>query len=124
VDENWTLTLVEFFNAPYRPENMKKYGLNKNLVCFALAHNAHIYLFVDDNNRFYQLDNVVGEYLYEYKGLNFEQMMRELLEFDKEDNFLKIKPIKKVNEKPTIKVPQKPQSQNRFKKLWKKLKKQ
>lgn len=85
--ENWTLTLVEFLEAPGRIENMSKYGLNKNLVCFAEAHNGHIDLFVDEFNNYYQLDNVVAENLYRYDGPNFEQMMRELLELEKADNF-------------------------------------
>jgi hypothetical protein len=76
---------------------MKEYGLNKNLVCFAMAHNDHINLFVDDNNKYYQLDNVVSENLYEYRGLNFEHMMRQLLQLDKDDNFHKI-------ENPSIEV--------------------
>ena len=85
--ENWTLTLVEFLEVPSRGQNMNDYGLNKNLVCFATAHNDHIDLFVDENNKFYQLDNVVSENLYEYKGHNFEHMMRQLLQLDEEDNF-------------------------------------
>jgi hypothetical protein len=88
--ENWTLTLVEFLYSPGRIQNMNEYGLDKNLVCFATAHNDHIDLFVDENNKFYQLDNVVSENLYEYKGLNFEHMMRELLKLVKDDNFHKI----------------------------------
>jgi len=88
--ENWTLTLVEFLDSPSRIQNMSEFGLNKNLVSFATAHNNHIDLFVDENNKFYQLDNVVSENLYEYKGLNFEYMMRELLCLEKENNFCKI----------------------------------
>lgn len=95
--ENWTLTLVEFLDYPGEIKNMKEYGLNKNLVCFAMAHNDHINLFVDDNNKYYQLDNVVSENLYEYRGLNFEHMMRQLLQLDKDDNFHKI-------ENPSIEV--------------------
>ncbi|MCE7991767.1 MAG: hypothetical protein HEP71_07300 [Roseivirga sp.] len=85
--DNWTLTLVEFLKAPHGITNMSKYGLDKTLVCFATAHNDHTCLFVDSDNKFYQLDNVVNQNLYEYKGSDFEHMMRQLLELDKEDNF-------------------------------------
>lgn len=88
--ENWTLTLVEFLEYPGEIKNMKKYGVNKNLVCFAKAHNDHINLFVDENNNFYQLDNVVSENIYEYRGQNFEHMMRQLLLLEEDDNFHKI----------------------------------
>lgn len=104
--ENWTLTLVEFLEYPGEIQNMKEYGLNKNLVCFANAHNDHINLFVDENNKYYQLDNVVSENLYEYRGLNFEHMMRQLLQLDKDDNFHKI-------ENPQIEI-----LRNKRKKIW------
>lgn len=87
---NWTFTFVEFLDSPGETQNMKEYGVNKNLVCFATAHNSHVTLFVDENNKYYQLDNVISENLYEYRGLNFEDMMRELLEIVKIDNFHKI----------------------------------
>lgn len=85
--ENWTLTIVEFFEAPAGIQNMKEYGLNKNLVCFASVHNSHAYLFVDENNKFYQLDIVVSENLYKFKGLDFKHMMRQLLQLENNDNF-------------------------------------
>jgi len=85
--ENWSLTLVEFLKVPYVGCDMSKYGFNKKLACFATAHNDHIDLFVDADNKFYQLDNVVSENLYEFKGQNFYQMMRQLLELNDEDNF-------------------------------------
>ena len=88
--DNLTFTFVEFLDSPGDIQNMKEYGVNKNLVCFATAHNSHVELFVDENNKYYQLDNVVSENLYEYRGLNFEDMMRELLEIVKVDNFHKI----------------------------------
>lgn len=106
--DNWTLTLVEFLDSPGEIENMKEYGLDKNLVCFAMAHNDHINLFVDENNKFYQLDNVVSENIYEYKGLDFEHMMRELLCLEKEDNFRKI-------ENPQIEI-----LRNKRNKIWNK----
>lgn len=89
--DNWTFTLVEFLNSPGKIQNMQKYGLNKNLVSFATAHNNHIDLFVDENKQYYLLDNVVSKNLYEYRGQNFEHMMRELLQMEKEDNFHIIK---------------------------------
>jgi len=104
--ENWTLTLVEFLDSPGEIQNMKEYGLNKNLVCFAMAHNDHINLFVDENNKYYQLDNVVSENLYEYKGLNFEHMMKQILQLEKDDNFHKI-------ENPQIEI-----LRNKRKKIW------
>lgn len=104
--DDWTLTLVEFLNAPGKVQNMKEYGLNKNLVSFATAHNDHIDLFVDENNKYYQLDNVISENLFEYRGQNFEQMMRELLLLEKDDNFHKI-------ENPQIEV-----LRNKRKKIW------
>ncbi|GAB5530004.1 MAG: hypothetical protein Roseis3KO_17810 [Roseivirga sp.] len=85
--ENWTPTLVEFLEVPIKVRKMIEYGLNKNLVCFATAHNDHINLFVDEDNQFYQLDNVVAENLYQYKGHDFEQMMRQLLRLNEEDKF-------------------------------------
>lgn len=88
--DNWTLTLVEFLESPGKPKNMKELGLNKNLVCFATAQNNYIELFVDENNKYYQLDNVVSENLYEYNGLDLEHMMKELLLLDEECNFHKI----------------------------------
>jgi len=111
--ENWTLTLVEFLDVPCRIQNMTEYGLNKNLVCFATAHNDHIDLFVDENNKFYQLDNVVSEHLYEYKGLDFEHMMRQLLQLDEEDNFEK---LGKLN-KPIANTVNSKQGKSWFKKL-------
>lgn len=84
---NWTLTLVEFLEAPCSAQSMIQYGLCKNLVCFATTHNDHSALFVDDSNKFYQLDDVIGEDLYKYKGLNFEHMMMELLQLEVKDNF-------------------------------------
>ena len=88
--ENCSLTLVEFLNEPYTSLDMSNYGLNKKLTCFATAHNDHIDLYVDADNNFYQLDNVVSEDLYKFKGQNFYQMMRQLLQLDNEDNFEKI----------------------------------
>ena len=87
---NSILTYIQFFDKPGAIENMKKFGLNENLVCFAQAHNGHIDLFVDKNNKFYQLDNVVCEDLYEYTGLGFEHMMKELIELKNVNNFRKI----------------------------------
>jgi len=104
--DNWTLTLLEFLDSPGEIQNMKEYGLNKNLVCFAMAHNDHINLFVDENNKYYQLDNVVSENLYQYRGLNFEHMMRQLLQLEKDDNFHKI-------ENPQIEI-----LRNKRKKIW------
>ncbi len=85
--EHRALSLLQFLEAPGEIENMREYGLNKRLVCFAVAHNDYVNLFVDEDNRFYKLDNVVAENLYEYKGLDFKQMMRELLELEEKDNF-------------------------------------
>lgn len=95
--ENWSLVLVEFLKEPYVYCNMGKYGLNKNLVCFATAHNDHVDLFVDADNKFYQLDNVVSESLYKFKGQNFNQMMKQLLQLNDEDNFEIIGRIKNNN---------------------------
>lgn len=93
------LNLVEFLEIPRKSTNMHEYGLNKNLVCFAESHYAHVELYVDEDNKFYQLDNVVFEHLYEYKGLNFEQMMSELLGLDADmrfpENWKSYKRIKK-----------------------------
>ncbi|PWJ38662.1 SUKH-3 domain-containing protein [Sediminitomix flava] len=85
--DNWTLTLVEFLDHPNRTYNMSDYGINKNFVCFASAHNDHINLFVDGEGKFYQLDNVVSLDLYLYEGDDFEQMMKELLELTDTTSF-------------------------------------
>lgn len=83
-------TLIEILEKPGRVENMKEYGLNKNLVLFASAHNSHIDLFVDGDNKFYQLDNVAAEDLYKYQGPDFESLMKELLHLVEFDKFHKI----------------------------------
>lgn len=88
--DNQSLTLIEFLTEPGKCYNMSKYGVSKKLVCFASAHNDHIDLFVDKDNNYYQLDNVVGEDLYVFKDLSFTHLMRQLLELDEEDNFIKI----------------------------------
>lgn len=87
---NCTTTYVEFLDSLGEVRNMKEFGLDKNLVNFATALNDHINLFVDENNQFYQLDKVVCEHLYEYRGQNFENMMREFLQLEKNNNFYKI----------------------------------
>lgn len=88
--DSWAMNPIEFLIAPYKPRNMKEYGLDKELVCFAGAHYGYIDLFVDENNKFYHMDNVVSEYLYEYKGPSFEQMMIELLGLVDGNNFHKV----------------------------------
>ena len=89
-EENELKVLVEFFETPDRIQNMSEYGLDKFLVCFATAQNGYLELFVDENNIFYQLDNVMSEYLYEYKGAGFKLMMQQLLEIDDNENFTTI----------------------------------
>jgi len=85
--EEWTLTLVEFPLDTFDLE-VKDFGLDKTLTRFATAHNDHIDLFVDRNNVFYQLDNVVSDTLYEYKSQTFEHLMRELLKIEEYDELM------------------------------------
>jgi len=82
--------LIKFFERPPFVENVKKFGLDKNIACFASTEKDHVDLYVDDQNQFYSLDNVVIEDLYMYKGSGFKQMMRELLRLDDADNFEKV----------------------------------
>ena len=70
--------------------DFRQYGVNKSGIRFATAHNSHIDLFVDEDNRYYQLDNVVSEHLYVFNGRDFKHMMHQLLQLDKEDNFVKV----------------------------------
>ena len=93
--ENWSLTLIEFLKKPYENCNMGKYGLNKNLVCFATAHNDHIDIFVDADSNFYHLDNVVSEVLYQFNGYDFNHLLQEFLKPNYEDKFESVGKLKK-----------------------------
>lgn len=92
--QNWSLTFVEFLDKPYIDCDVSNYGLNKQFACFATAGNGYIDLYVDADNKFYQLDNVASEDLYEFKGQNFKQMMRQLLSLDDDDTLVKVGSIK------------------------------
>nr|WP_321411214.1 SUKH-3 domain-containing protein [uncultured Carboxylicivirga sp.] len=78
-------TLVDFNIDPVST-NMSKYGFEKEMSYFASAHDHNMYLYVDENDKYY-MDNIAGDKLYIYTGLNFEQMIKELLRIIDEDNF-------------------------------------
>lgn len=83
----WIPSSVDFSES-LSIEDMSEYGVNKNLICFASADDLNVNLYVDESNKFYQLDNIASVNLYEYKGYNFEEMMRSLLGIeDNIDNF-------------------------------------
>ncbi|HLO53634.1 MAG TPA: SUKH-3 domain-containing protein [Saprospiraceae bacterium] len=84
------ITIIDFFETPAYFKNMKEYGLNINLVCFAWVENSYIDILVDKNYNFYQMDNVVSENLYKYIGPNYEQMLKDFLFFDYNENFQKV----------------------------------
>ncbi len=65
---------------------MSKYGLDKEMSYFASAHDHNMYLYVDENDKYY-MDNIAGDKLYTYTGLNFEQMLKELLRITDKDKF-------------------------------------
>lgn len=90
--DNWTLTLLEFVESISVIESMEMYGVNKKMVLFACAHNRHINLYVDNENKFFYLDNVVSENLYVHKGQNIHDLIRDLLQQEYEEpNFIKIR---------------------------------
>jgi hypothetical protein len=78
-------TLVDFNINPISTD-MSKYGFDKEMSYFASAHDHNMYLYVDENDKYY-MDNIAGDKLYAYTGLNFEQMMKELLRITDEDKF-------------------------------------
>ncbi|MGB1295514.1 MAG: SUKH-3 domain-containing protein [Flavobacteriales bacterium] len=78
-------TDVEFLKKPER-FNMNRFGFKNNLVCFATTHNNHSRLFVDANQRFYQLDQIVGMDLYIFKGSNFSEVICEILQVTQKTN--------------------------------------
>ncbi|SFT38683.1 SUKH-3 immunity protein [Lishizhenia tianjinensis] len=98
--EEWTPTLLEFLTEPYE-KNTDEFETNISLVCFAYTHNAHVYLYVDDNNNYYT-DNIAGDFLYKYTGPTFDQLLKEILQIVDEDNFEKFATSKKITQEKAI----------------------
>lgn len=99
-NEEWTPSLLEFLTEPYE-KNPEEFEINNSLVCFAYTHNTHGFLYVDGNNNYYT-DNIAGDFLYKYTGPNFEQLLKEILQLVKEDNFEKFATSKKTAHKRAV----------------------
>lgn len=85
--ENAPITFVEFSDSPGRIQSTSDYGLSNDLILIATTNNDYVNLFVDESNKFYQLDQIVSQDLYKYEGEGFESMMKELLQLEKEEKF-------------------------------------
>ncbi len=76
---------------------MSEYELNKNLVCFAKAHNDHIDVFIDKDSNLYHLDNIVSEVLYKFKEASINHFIQQLIIPDYESKFEVVGRLKKNN---------------------------
>ncbi|MEH0152576.1 hypothetical protein V6R21_00440 [Limibacter armeniacum] len=83
----WTPKNIKFPETIERTSYGVKYGLDKPLICFANIDDYNSALYVDDENNYYQLDDIASIDLYQFKGGGFSKMIQNLLGLDEEDKF-------------------------------------
>jgi hypothetical protein len=94
----WTPRNIQFQMTPDRIINVKEYGINKDLICFASIDDGNSALYVDEINNFYQLDDIANVDLYRFKDRDFIEMMQSLLGLEEQDNFQLVGKKNKVTE--------------------------
>ncbi|MBD0404631.1 SUKH-3 domain-containing protein [Flammeovirga sp. EKP202] len=83
----WTPRNIKFPETVERINNGASYGLDKQLICFANIDDYNSALYVDDENNYYQLDDIESIKLYQFKGVEFSKMIQNLLGIDEEGKF-------------------------------------
>ncbi|WP_044203402.1 SUKH-3 domain-containing protein [Flammeovirga sp. OC4] len=83
----WTPRNIKFPETIEQMNNGARYGLEKKLICFANIDDYNSALYVDDENNFYQLDDIASIKLYQFKGKEFSKMIQNLLGLDEEGKF-------------------------------------
>lgn len=86
----WTPRNIEFPETIERIINGAKYGLHKSLICVAHIDDYNSALYVDDENNYYQLDDIVSIDLYRFNGKEFRNMIKNLLGLDEKEIFILI----------------------------------
>ncbi len=83
----WTPRDIIFPETIERVCHGAKYGLDKPLICFANIDDYNSALYVDDENNYYQLDDIANIDLLRFKGKEFSKMLQNLIGLDEQTNF-------------------------------------
>ncbi len=83
----WTPRNIIFPDTIERVCNGTKYGLDKSLICFAHIDDYNSALYVDEENNYYQLDDIANIDLFRFKGKKFSEMLQNVIGLDEQGNF-------------------------------------
>ena len=92
----WTPKNIDFPKTVERTIHGAKYGLDKQLICFAHIDDNNSALYVDDENNYYQLDDIANIDLYRFKEKEFPMMLQNLLGLDKQNYFEHIGSLNRI----------------------------